>query len=573
MNSASNTNHESTVFIVDDDKAVRDSLEYLLEHEGLNVEAYVSAHDFLESAQTNDSGCLLLDVSMPGMSGLELQKILAKRHFQTPIIFITGHGDVPMSVKALKAGAFNFIEKPFDVDLLLNSIKEAMAESRRSDQSKPGEVDTAAENYAKNYYAESVVETMRFPFLVLKEDLTIASTNLALCHLFNLPCAEENQSAVDEFARFLWHLPQLRERVESVFSRNVEIHNLEIGVDYPGAGHMTLLVNVRQIRQLNAQNKRALLVMEDISQRKKIEESMFIEKERAQVTLDSIREAVVTTDTDGRVLHLNPNAEKMLGMVAAEARGQVIDKVMNMTNGENEEMISNPVYKSLSEGKTIAIKEPAILTSPNGGKISVDGAVSSLRDRNGLVIGAVLVFKDVTKQRQVIAELAHAASHDSLTGLVNRREFEKRLQRAIENSKNRNVEQILCFIDLDKFKQVNDAAGHAAGDELLKQVTVLFQTKLRDRDTLARLGGDEFCLLLENCSMEKAQEITKAMVEDISGHDFNLEGRSFRIGASMGLVPISREAKSPSDLLSQADVACYGAKRRGRSCVHIFHEN
>lgn len=566
---------EGTVFIVDDDRAVRESLSLFLEHEGLKVESYVSAADFLKSAQAWKSGCLLLDVSMPGMNGLQLQQVLAERDFHIPIIFITGHGDVPMSVKALRAGAFNFVEKPFDSEQLLNSIKEAM---ESVPQIGPGE--TGGQQEPPTNDAESVVETLRFPFLVLEDDLRVSSTNRALFEVFNIPVGSDELAAAEDFAQYLWKSPLLRERVERVFSNNVELRNIEISVDYPRTGRITLLIDVRRFQPpiqsgiqsgKRAQCQRALLVMEDITQRKRIEETLFMEKERAQITLDSIKDAVITTDARGEILYLNPIAEQLVGWSAAEARGQDIDKILTIVDEDTEEAIDNPVYLSLQQAQSVTLQEPALLLARNGQRISIDSTASPVNDRNGKVMGVVLVLKDVTEQRQRTTELVHAASHDSLTGLVNRHEFEKRLQRAIESSKKHGFHHTLCFIDLDKFKTVNDTAGHAAGDALLQQVAVLFQTRLRDRDTLARLGGDEFGLLFENCLLSKAAEITEAMVEEISGYKFSWGGHSFTIGASVGLVSITSEAKNPSDLLGQADVACYGAKRRGRSCVHIHH--
>ncbi|MDT8384126.1 MAG: diguanylate cyclase [Gammaproteobacteria bacterium] len=562
---------EGTVFIVDDDTAVRESLCLFLEHEGLNVEAYASAADFLKSAQAWKSGCLLLDVSMPGMNGLQLQQVLAERDFHIPIIFITGHGDVPMSVKALRAGAFNFVEKPFDSEQLLNSIKEAMEGVQ---QIRPGE--TEGQQAPRTNDAESVMETLRFPFLVLEDDLRVSSTNRALFEVFNIPTGGDELAAAEGFAQYLWKTPLLRKRVERVFTNNVELRNIEISIDYPRTGRITLLIDVRQVQPRiqpgkQAQRPRALLVMEDITQRKRIEETLFMEKERAQITLDSIKDAVITTDARGEVLYLNPIAEQLVGWSAAEACGQRIDKVLTIVDEDTEEAIDNPVYLSLQQAQSVILQEPALLLARNGQRIAIDSTASPVNDRNGKVMGVVLMLKDVTTQRQLTTELVHAASHDSLTGLVNRHEFEKRLQHAIESSKKHGLHHTLCFIDLDKFKTVNDTAGHAAGDALLQQVAALFQTRLRDRDTLARLGGDEFGLLFENCQLSKAAEITETMVEEISAHKFSWGGHSFTIGASVGLVSITSEAKSPSDLLGQADVACYGAKRRGRSCVHIHH--
>jgi diguanylate cyclase (GGDEF)-like protein len=169
-------------------------------------------------------------------------------------------------------------------------------------------------------------------------------------------------------------------------------------------------------------------------------------------------------------------------------------------------------------------------------------------------------------------QLAHDATHDALTGLINRREFERRLEHTVTSTKRHGTYHVLCYLDLDQFKLVNDTAGHAAGDELLKRVRGLLAGKFRDRDTLARLGGDEFGLLLDNCELPEALGICDIIVATFRDYRFKWQGRSFRIGASMGLVPVTADAESAAQLLSQADVACYTAKELGRNQVHVYRK-
>jgi len=187
-------------------------------------------------------------------------------------------------------------------------------------------------------------------------------------------------------------------------------------------------------------------------------------------------------------------------------------------------------------------------------------------------LGVVIIFKDVTERRQKTKELAHRATHDPLTGLVNRHEFERRLQRTITSSRATATQHILCYIDLDKFKTVNDTAGHAAGDELLRQIVTLFMGKVRDRDTIARLGGDEFGLLLDNCPLQKAYEITSELVAEIRDYHFAWNNQPFQIGASIGLSTITSTTQCCAEILHQADTACYIAKHQGGNQVQIYQE-
>jgi diguanylate cyclase (GGDEF)-like protein len=177
---------------------------------------------------------------------------------------------------------------------------------------------------------------------------------------------------------------------------------------------------------------------------------------------------------------------------------------------------------------------------------------------------------DITEANREIQKIAHDAAHDALTGLVNRREFEKRLERALASAKRSGAQHALCFLDLDRFKHVNDAAGHIAGDELLRQVKDILAGKFRERDTLARLGGDEFGLLLEHCNLDEAVEIGKKIVETFQAYRFTWEDANFNIGASVGVVPVAPETKNVSQLLADADMACYTAKQRGRSRLEVY---
>ena len=185
-------------------------------------------------------------------------------------------------------------------------------------------------------------------------------------------------------------------------------------------------------------------------------------------------------------------------------------------------------------------------------------------------LGVVLVFHDVTENRQLARQLEYEATHDALTGLINRPEFERRLKRALNSTQQFGALHALCYLDLDQFKVVNDTAGHAAGDELLRQINVILSGMFRGRDTLARIGGDEFGLLLDNCPLERAQRIAQTVVSAIHNHRFHWEGLTYQIGVSIGLVPITAESQNTTQLFTQADVACYIAKKLGRNRVHLY---
>jgi len=264
-----NLTPESTVFIVDDDQAVRESIALLLEAENLKVATYDSAEAFLTAYRTEWPGCLVLDISMPGMTGLDLQDALRANQIDIPIIFVTGHGDVPMSVKALKAGAFDFMEKPFNDELLISRVNDAIAWDRAHRERQARTVAAAV-----NAYAESIVQTVRMPLLVLDEQLHILSANRSFYENFKIPAPKKELPVLAEFASHLWSIPELKRRMDTLIHRGTELNDFEISHDFPQAGHKYLKVNARDLTQPVGQPRRIFLVLEDITQQKLAEEEL-----------------------------------------------------------------------------------------------------------------------------------------------------------------------------------------------------------------------------------------------------------------------------------------------------------
>ncbi|MCB1826206.1 MAG: EAL domain-containing protein [Candidatus Competibacteraceae bacterium] len=308
----------------------------------------------------------------------------------------------------------------------------------------------------------------------------------------------------------------------------------------------------------------------DITERKRAEEALFEAKERAQVTLHSIGDAVITTDGHAVVDYLNPVAETLSGWTTAEARGRPLSEVFQIVNEQSRQPASDPVARCLQEGKIVGLANHSILIDRHGREYHIDDSAAPIRGRDGQVLGAVLVFHDVTETRRLTRQLEYDATHDALTGLINRIEFERRLEQALASARQYGARHALCYLDLDQFKVVNDTAGHAAGDELLRQINTILSGMFRERDTLARIGGDEFGLLLDNCPLDRARLIAQNVVSNIREHRFHWSGCTYQIGVSIGLVSITAEIQDITQLLTQADVACYIAKETGRNRVHLY---
>jgi len=307
----------------------------------------------------------------------------------------------------------------------------------------------------------------------------------------------------------------------------------------------------------------------DITHRKAIEEALVREKERAQVTLESIGEGVVTCDTEGLIEYLNGAAEQLLGRTREQARGRRLLEMVNLVDEADRKPLGDPVAQCLAERRRVDLGRRALLLSGDEREYSIELSVAPIRDASSIV-GVVIVLHDVTELRGLARQMSYQASHDPLTGLHNRREFERRLEDGLQAAHSGNTGHVLCYLDLDRFKAVNDTCGHIAGDNMLREVAGLIKEEVRDSDVVARLGGDEFGMLLFGCPLDKARQIAEDVCTAVRDYRFVWRDKIFDIGVSIGLVEIGRESGTVIDALSAADSACYVAKQHGRSRVHVY---
>jgi diguanylate cyclase (GGDEF)-like protein/PAS domain S-box-containing protein len=311
----------------------------------------------------------------------------------------------------------------------------------------------------------------------------------------------------------------------------------------------------------------------DITQRKVAERALFNEKERAQVTLQSIGDAVVTTDARGNVEYLNPVAEQLTGWEAREARGLPIESIITLTDETTGEAVPNPVTHCLKEGRVVSLAANVVLLARDGSTVAIQDSAAPIQDRIGQIVGAVMVFHDVGQERQLHRRLAYLASHDALTGFINRREFEERLSAVLASSKAEpGRAAALLYLDLDQFKVVNDTCGHGAGDLLLRQLADVLSARVPKSGALARLGGDEFAVLLPDCDIATASRTAESLREAIAGFRFAWRDSALQVGVSIGIVPIDAASETVGTLMSAADVACYVAKDLGRNRIHVYEE-
>ncbi len=298
-------------------------------------------------------------------------------------------------------------------------------------------------------------------------------------------------------------------------------------------------------------------------------EALFEQKERAEVTLHSIGDAVITTDARANVEFLNPMAETLSGWALAKAKGRPLSDILQLVDAMTGQPVSSAIAQALAENRIVSLGRECDLVRSDGSRIGIDERAAPIHDAEGRVTGGVLILRDVSTVRGQARQRTWEAAHDSLTGLPNRREFERLVELGAGSVRDAGKQHVVCYMDLDQFKVVNDTCGHAAGDDLLKRVAALLHSRIRESDTLARLGGDEFGLLLEGCSLDRAELIGATLLAAVRDFRFHWEGKVFSVGVSIGLATVDGDG-SAIENLGTADTACYWAKEQGRNRVVVY---
>lgn len=308
----------------------------------------------------------------------------------------------------------------------------------------------------------------------------------------------------------------------------------------------------------------------DITPRKQAEIEVAQQRTLLSTTLHSIGDAVLTTDVDGRITWMNPVAEGITGWVNDDAIGRVAREVLALQSDEAGTTAHCPVEVCIREQRKVGLANETYLRSRSGRRYVVEDSASPLRDPDGTIRGVVVIFRDVTEKARLAGEMRRRASHDGLTGLLNRSEFEAIAAKSLERATTDERPGAMMFLDLDHFKVVNDACGHAAGDHLLRQIATVLSGTVRSGDTVARFGGDEFAILLDACPLARAEELANRIVDAVDAYRYNAsDGRRFRVGISIGLVPVDSRWANLTQVMQAADAACYAAKSEGRGRVVV----
>ncbi|MEO6696786.1 MAG: EAL domain-containing protein [Gammaproteobacteria bacterium] len=608
------------VLVVDDDivdrKACRRALAQHPEYDFVLSEAE-TGREGLQLAHAEHPDCILLDYRMPDLDGLEFLAELRDDmgEIPIPVLMLTGADNALIAVEAMKRGARDYLVKDVDrlyLELIPTVMERVLRERRMAMEKRQAEerlsqaeakYRTLVEQIPAIAYIAALDEadTIRYispqvkvlgysqeewladPHLHLKQiypdDFTRVMEQLSLCRTSGKPLNCEYRLATRDGA-ILWFRDEASvvrdETGQPLCLQGVLVNITENKqVEEELRQHRHRLQELVDNRTALLEKRTALLesananLAKELEERRRAERALFEEKERALVTLESIGDAVITTDAGGVISYLNPVAEQFTGWTNTEARGQHLDQVFNVVSEAAREPMESPVMRCLRGGHDVALVNHSLLIRRDGSEMGVAERASAIHDREGKIAGVVMVFRDVTQERKLTQQLSYQATHDPLTGLVNRREFERRMERILAGSREDGSNHALCYLDLDQFKAVNDSCGHSAGDQLLVQLSAMLQARMRQRDTLARLGGDEFGILLEHCPVDQAWRVAEELLSAVQDFKYVCDGKTYPVGVSIGLVEI-RGGENLSTVLNAADTACYQAKRQGRNRVYLY---
>jgi len=394
------------------------------------------------------------------------------------------------------------------------------------------------------------------------------------CIYINAACQQITGMTQAQALGRLWREsvhPDDRQRIAAEWqkaAREQQALQAEVRVRRPDASVVWVRLHEAVVECKNVPSTH-LLMVEDISERKAAEEALFQEKERARVTLDSIGDAVLVTDLAGNITYLNLQAENLTGWSSEEALGRPLTDVFCIVDGATGETAPNPAHQAIEENRTVGLKLGCVLVRRDRSEVPIEDSAAPIHNRDGAVSGAVIVFHDVAHSRAMVEQNARLARYDHLTGLANTWLLAERMTQAISLAHRHGTRLALLFIDLNRFKGVNDAHGHLAGDELLKSVSTRLKGCVRMSDTVCRRGGDEFVILLSELEYQQdAAHVAEKLLAALSAPYF-IDGSAVAISASVGISVYPDDGDDVTTLLRGADLAMYQAKASSPSGYHF----
>ncbi len=545
------------ILIVDDEvtnikvlhEAVRDLGDVIFANDGPSA---------IARARAARPDLVLLDIEMPGMNGYEVCQAL-KAIPETAgccVIFVTAQEGAVHELQSLNSGGSDFLQKPLNIPIARARVKTQL-------ELRSHAVSLAN---ARRDLDEVVHHLPAFIAYWGADELNRFSNDIEGRWFGLTPEQMKMKSLQTVVGEAIYH--QLAPCRYDSAGPDGHVLELDLGVT-PGGMRFAQASLVFDCTEIDA-SRGFLLLLTDITPRKLAELALLEEKERIRITLNSIGDAVISTDNTGMVTFLNPIAEEMTGWRARDAVGLPIEIVMPLTDGSSGAKVMNPARLALKERRIVGMGMNFNLVARNGGECSIEDSAAPILDPAGEVCGAIIVFHDVSEARAMAIKMTHLAHHDALTDLPNRMLLLDRIDQALHQARSNDSRVALMILDLDQFKFINDAIGHATGDEVLQQLARRMKAILRTTDTISRHGGDEFILLLPNLdSVEMASAVVASLLH-ICQEPFIVYDNSFSISFCIGISVFPDDANDRESLLRHADSAMYRAKQFGRGHVQFF---
>jgi diguanylate cyclase (GGDEF)-like protein/PAS domain S-box-containing protein len=574
------------VLLVDDKEQNLVTLNAVLEQPGVTVVCAQSGKQALRYVLSDSFAVILLDVNMPGMDGFETAELIRQRKASAdiPIIFLTAHADDAHMYRGYSLRAVDYILTPVQPEILKAKVGVFVELSRKTNENRLQAGRLRDAETQLRLQAEKQLRTaderlkitidsvQDYAILSLDKDGRIDSWNGGAARLFLF----EQKQILGEDIAVLFPTEDLergiladrrREAIETGRSESSTWFVRKDGSRFFGNDVLT------RIRDENGNVSGFSEIIRDVTDRKALEEALFEEKERAQVTLNSIGDAVLSTDLSGKVTYLNLVAERMTGWRCAEAVGRPLGEVFNIIDGETRKAAQNPMELALQLSKTVTLPSNCILVRRDGFETPIAESAAPIHDRGGKITGAVIVFHDVSVERAMSLQLSHLAQYDVLTDLPNRTLLNDRLAQAIASAQRHGTGLAVLFVDLDRFKQVNDSFGHAMGDALLQSVAHRLLTCVRISDTVSRLGGDEFVIVLSELDQVEDAAITANKVLAVLASPYSAGQHDLDVTVSIGVSTFPRDGQDAETLIKNADTAMYHAKENGRNNYQFFEKD
>ncbi len=415
---------------------------------------------------------------------------------------------------------------------------------------------------------DSILETASIGLLCIDEEDTILELNTPAALMLGL----HEQDSLGTPLSLIFEQAEIIKLHHIINTCDEDNQNLPREIKFEHADGTFKFIRVSAFTEESIQGYNINLILQDITESVIAENKLAKEKQRNRITLKLLKDGVITTDNNCNIDSMNPVAEGLTGWPSYEAKGKNLDNVFKLIDINTRERKINIGRDCLESGKPIETSANLVLLDRFNNEHPIELSLapsSSLNIESG---GLVLIFKDASETKRLTQEITHQASHDALTGLLNRKEFEYRLEKAIASAAAHDVQHVLCYLDLNQFKIINAQAGHTAGDIILKQAAQQMKRHMRSIDVLARLGGDEFSLLLVNTTIEHARAIAQELIDTIRSTTFKWRDQHFEIGLSIGLISVDKCSQDPAQMLTRAELACFTAKDHGRNKIHIYRK-